>query len=90
VEKRSLTPPDYIVLGGWICTLGWYICSIVSLQIQIKHPLVEPDLTTDSVGYLVVSWIPNSVHPKLIRILLRLSSYRLTSLTSDFTSQKLL
>jgi hypothetical protein len=54
VEKRSLTFPDYLVWGGWLCTLGWFICSIVALRIQIDHPLVEPDLTTESVAYLVV------------------------------------
>jgi hypothetical protein len=54
VEKRSLTLPDYLVWCGWLCTLGWFICSVVALRIQIDHPLVEPDLTTDSVNYLVV------------------------------------
>jgi hypothetical protein len=54
VENRSLTLPDYLVWGGWLCNLGWFICSIVSLENQIRHPLVEPDLTTDSVAYLVV------------------------------------
>jgi hypothetical protein len=54
VEKRNLTLPDYLVWGGWLCVLGWFICSIVSLQNQVHHPLVEPDLTTDSVTYLVV------------------------------------
>jgi hypothetical protein len=55
VEKRKLTLPDYLVWGGWLCTLGWYICSIIALRIQIDHPLVVPDLTTDSQEYLIVS-----------------------------------
>jgi hypothetical protein len=54
LEKRRLTFPDYLVWCGWLCTLGWVICSAISLHIQIDHPLVEPDLTTDSVAYLVV------------------------------------
>jgi hypothetical protein len=55
VEKRKLTLPDYLVWAGWLCTLGWFVCSIISLQVQIDHPLVEPDLLTDSKTYLVVS-----------------------------------
>ncbi|OAF99249.1 uncharacterized protein CC84DRAFT_1222950 [Paraphaeosphaeria sporulosa] len=53
VERRkSLTLPDYLVWGGWFFTLGWFVCSAVALNIQLTHPLVEPDLTTDSVEYL--------------------------------------
>jgi hypothetical protein len=63
VEKRKLTLPDYLVWGGWLFTLGWYTCSIVALRIQIDHPLVLPDLTTDSQGYLIVSPIQ---HPRLV------------------------
>jgi uncharacterized membrane protein YccF (DUF307 family) len=54
IERRNLTIPDHLVLGGWLCTLGWVICSIVALHIQLRHPLNEADLTTDSVAYLVV------------------------------------
>jgi hypothetical protein len=55
IEKRRLNIPDCLVFAGWLCSLGWVICSIVALRIQIDHPLLEPDLTTDQVSYLVVS-----------------------------------
>jgi hypothetical protein len=35
--------------------MGWFVCSVIALHIQIDHPLEEPDLTTDSVSYLKVS-----------------------------------
>jgi hypothetical protein len=54
LERRSLTLPDYLIWAGWLCTLGWFTCSIIALRLQLDHPLVEPDLTTDSVKYLEV------------------------------------
>jgi hypothetical protein len=54
LEHRKLNLPDYLVWGGWLCSLGWFICSVIALHIQIDHPLVEPDLTTDSIEYLKV------------------------------------
>ena len=54
LDHRSLNLLDYLVWGGWLFTLGWVICSIVALHIQINHPLVEPDLMTDSIEYLKV------------------------------------
>lgn len=55
LEHRNLTNPDYLVWAGWFCTLGWVVCSVVALHLQIDHPLVEPDLTTDSIQYLKVN-----------------------------------
>ncbi|KAF9697424.1 hypothetical protein EKO04_004622 [Ascochyta lentis] len=52
LERRKLTLPDYLVWGGWFGTLGFTIGSVIALQLQIDHPLVEPDLLTDSVAYL--------------------------------------
>ncbi|KAF2633928.1 hypothetical protein BU25DRAFT_427336 [Macroventuria anomochaeta] len=57
LERRTLTLPDYFVWGGWFSTLGFCIGSIIALNIQIKHPLVEPDLLTDSVAYLKTVFI---------------------------------
>lgn len=54
IERRTLTLPDWLVWGGWLSTLGFCIGSSISLNIQIEHPLVEPDLVTDSVAYLKV------------------------------------
>jgi hypothetical protein len=54
-HRKHLTLPDYLVWGGWLFTLGWTVCSTIALNIQLTHPLEEPDLTTDSVQYLVVS-----------------------------------
>ena len=54
LERRKLTIPDYLVWGGWFSTLSFCICSIIALNIQIDHPLIEPDLLTDSVAYLKV------------------------------------
>jgi hypothetical protein len=53
VEHRGLTLPDYLVWGGWACALGWVVCSIKALYLEIDHPLAE-DMTTDSVDYLKV------------------------------------
>jgi hypothetical protein len=54
VEHRRLTLPDYLVWGGWLATMGWFACSAIALNVQVEHPLVEPDLTTDSTLYLKV------------------------------------
>lgn len=54
LERRKLTVPDYLVWGGWFSTLGFTIGSAIALKIQIEHPLIEPDLLTDSVAYLKV------------------------------------
>ncbi|KAF5655220.1 hypothetical protein FHETE_11217 [Fusarium heterosporum] len=52
LEQRALTAPDYLVWCGWLCTLGWFICSIMALEIGRVHP-VDPDTgATDSVAYL--------------------------------------
>ncbi|KAF4985315.1 hypothetical protein FGRMN_11235 [Fusarium graminum] len=57
LEQRALTAPDYLVWGGWLCTLGWFICSIISLNIGKDHP-VDPDTgETDSVPYLKTVFI---------------------------------
>lgn len=55
LERRKLTLPDYLVWGAWFSTLGFTVGSVVALNIQLSHPLVEPELVTDSVGYLKVS-----------------------------------
>ncbi|KAF2448171.1 hypothetical protein P171DRAFT_207180 [Karstenula rhodostoma CBS 690.94] len=56
-RKNNLTLPDYFVWGGWLFTFGWFACSAVALNIQLTHPLVEPDLTTDSLEYLITVFI---------------------------------
>ena len=55
MERRTLTVPDYLVWGAWLSTLGFCIGSIIALNIQLAHPLIEPDLLTDSVAYMKVS-----------------------------------
>lgn len=57
IEHRKLTLPDYLVWGGWFSTLGFTIGSAIALNIQIDHPLIEPDLLTDSVAYLKTVFI---------------------------------
>jgi hypothetical protein len=54
LERRSLTLPDYLVWGAWFSTLGFCTGSVVALKLQLAHPLVEPDLVTDSEAYLKV------------------------------------
>lgn len=54
-RKKNLTLPDYCVWGGWLFTFGWFVCSVIALNLQLTHPLQDPDLTTDSVVYLKVS-----------------------------------
>ncbi|EOA83731.1 hypothetical protein ACJQWK_00752 [Exserohilum turcicum] len=51
LENRKLTVVDYLVWGGWLCTLGWFTCSTKSLYILIDHPLDE-ETRSDSVDYL--------------------------------------
>lgn len=53
IEGRALTVSDYFIWLGWFCTMGWVICCINALNIQIDHPLTE-DGITDSVAYLKV------------------------------------
>jgi len=53
MEHRSLTLPDYLVWGGFICALGWFACSTRALYILIDHPLDE-ETRSDSVEYLKV------------------------------------
>ncbi|KAH4101213.1 hypothetical protein HBI25_157810 [Parastagonospora nodorum] len=58
LEHRKLTLPDYFVWAGWFFTLGWFICSAVTLNLQVDHPLLpENDFKTDSVSYLVAVFI---------------------------------
>lgn len=71
MERRRLTLPDYLVWGGWVCTLGWVACSIRALNLQIKHPLAE-DLTTDSEDYLKVRGL-NEPYPKSLLTVMLLS-----------------
>ncbi|KAF3038731.1 hypothetical protein E8E11_005943 [Didymella keratinophila] len=52
LERRSLTLPDYLVWGAWFSTLGFCTGSVVALKLQLAHPLVEPNLVTDSEVYL--------------------------------------
>lgn len=54
LERRKLTLPDYLVCGGWVSTLGFTIGSVIALQLQLAHPLIEPDLLTDSIEYMKV------------------------------------
>lgn len=67
IERRRFTLPDYLVWAGWLCSLGWFICSFLALRLQINHPLAEPDQATDSVDYLVVREISTLHVTKLIR-----------------------
>ncbi|KAJ4994022.1 archaeal flagellin n-terminal-like domain-containing protein, partial [Stagonosporopsis vannaccii] len=57
VERRTLTLPDWLVWFGWFSTLGFCIGSSVALNIQKAHPLVEPELVTNSVAYLKTVFI---------------------------------
>ena len=100
VERRGLTPTDYLVWGGWVCTAGWVACSIRSLNIEKHHPLAE-DTTSDSVEYLKVCkmQITFCIAVSKIRTItgilantrftFRLCSYRATSSTWASISQRL-
>jgi hypothetical protein len=79
--------------------MGWVICSIKALYLEIDHPLAE-DATTDSVDYLKVREMRNPYsESRLLRDLkrtladrrfaFRQSSYRATSSTSDSISPRL-
>jgi hypothetical protein len=75
---------------GWFCTLGWFACSVAALRLQVDHPLVQPELITDSVEYLKVR-MEQAVHDVAELIFVARSCLlRLTSSTSGFTSPKLL
>ncbi|USP74694.1 hypothetical protein yc1106_01968 [Curvularia clavata] len=51
LEHRKLTHIDWLVWGGFFCTLGWFICSTRALFILVDHPLDE-ETRSDSVDYL--------------------------------------
>ena len=87
IERRSLTIPDYLVIAGWFSTLGFFVGSVVALHIQLKHPLVEPDLLTNSIAYLKVYAITIATEDMTDQTTRRCSSYA-TSLTSVYTSQR--
>jgi hypothetical protein len=61
IEARSVAAPEYFVWAGWFFALGWFICSIKSLNIELEHPLDE-DGVTDSVEYLKVRDILSLLH----------------------------
>jgi hypothetical protein len=92
VERRSLTIPDYLVWAAWLSTLGWFTCSVYALRLQIDHPLVEPDLTTDSVEYLTVCKVEKKPASGIAdeTFASRQSSSRLISSTLGYTFLKLL
>lgn len=54
LERRTLNLPDYLVWGAWFSTLSFCIGSVVALKLQLAHPLIEPDLLTDSTAYMKV------------------------------------
>lgn len=54
LERRALTLSDYLIWGGWACSVGWVACSISTLNLQIDHPLQGELLLSDSVRYLKV------------------------------------
>jgi hypothetical protein len=60
-NRKRLTLSDYFVWIGWFATLGWFICAVVSLNIQRSHPLKAPYTGTDSVAYLKVGVRPASL-----------------------------
>jgi hypothetical protein len=60
-NRKRLTLSDYLVWAGWFATVGWFICAVVSLNIQHSHPLKAPYTGTDSVAYLKVGVRPASL-----------------------------
>ncbi|KAH7305463.1 hypothetical protein B0I35DRAFT_492840 [Stachybotrys elegans] len=56
IEQRALTLPDYFVWAAWIFASGWFICSILALNIGVEHPLDEIGIT-DSTEYLKVVFV---------------------------------
>jgi len=54
LERRALMISDYLIWGGWCFSVGWAVCSIKTLNIQIDHPLDPEQMTSDSVDYLKV------------------------------------
>ncbi|KAF2131274.1 hypothetical protein P153DRAFT_383387 [Dothidotthia symphoricarpi CBS 119687] len=57
LERRTLTLADYFVFGGLICVVGWVVCSIKALHLQIDFPLEGEELVTNSVDYLKVVFV---------------------------------
>ncbi|CAJ2504333.1 Uu.00g117270.m01.CDS01 [Anthostomella pinea] len=56
IERRGLTVSDYCTWAGWLCTLGWFICSTIALNLAFTYPLTE-DGATESVAYLKTVFI---------------------------------
>ena len=64
LEQRVLTVPDYLVWGGWACSLGWFICSVKALNIGRDHP-VDPDTgASDSIENLKARNIYPTLKPE--------------------------
>lgn len=57
ISGRSLTAADYLVWCGWACCLGWIICSIKALHLQLYHPLHGEELESNSVEYLTTVFV---------------------------------
>jgi hypothetical protein len=52
--RHRITLPDYLVIVGWFCTVGWFACSVTALRLEHDRPLTGPELLSDSVEYLTV------------------------------------
>jgi len=61
LERQALMISDYFIWGGWCFSVGWTMCSIKTLDIQIDHPLDPEFRTSDSVDYLKV----RSIHASM-------------------------
>ena len=100
LEHRQLTASDYLVWCGWFCAVGWVVCSVKTLTLEIDNPPQGQHILTDSVTYLKVNrpHVCRECHPlnwrfarystNAILCHLRLSSLRITSSTLASSSQR--
>ncbi|KAH4966427.1 hypothetical protein HBI78_094990 [Parastagonospora nodorum] len=55
--RHRITLPDYLVIVGWFCTVGWFACSVTALRLEHDRPLTGPELLSDSVEYLTTVFV---------------------------------
>lgn len=54
LEQRGLTISDYCTWIGWLFTLGYFICAVISLRLAIDYPVDHETGASNSQEYLKV------------------------------------
>ncbi|KAJ4246031.1 hypothetical protein NW762_013776 [Fusarium torreyae] len=65
LKQSLLNLSDFFAWLGWLFTLGWFICSTLALRILIDTPAVGTELTVNSVAYLKIVFVAQSIENQL-------------------------